>query len=41
VHDAGTALLPGSRRYARRQQAAEHGIELDQHSLDILERFAR
>jgi delta1-piperideine-2-carboxylate reductase len=40
VHASGTQKLPGDRRYARRQQAAEHGIELDAHALDILDRCA-
>jgi len=40
VHDSGTPKLPGARRYARRRQAAERGIELDTHALEILERCA-
>jgi len=40
VHDSGAAHLPGSRRYARRQAAVEQGIEIESHSLEILERYA-
>jgi delta1-piperideine-2-carboxylate reductase len=41
IHEAGSEHIPGSRRHARRAAAARHGIALDPHSLEILERFPR
>ena len=41
IHVAGSEHLPGARRHARRAEALAQGIPLDQHSLEILERFSR